>query len=79
MNDLVWSLLPAFPWEGPPLPRFLRVYWLWTVPQPRRLEEFISGSFELRQGRNTGEEEIEILRGMNGNIEKLVKRRLPGG
>ncbi|MFA5186392.1 MAG: hypothetical protein WC551_07955 [Patescibacteria group bacterium] len=78
MNELAWSLLPAFPWEGPPLPRFLRVFWLWAVPQPRKLEEFISGSFELRKSRDAGEE-IEIFRGMNGNIEKLVKRRLPSG
>jgi hypothetical protein len=26
MNNL-FDLLPMFPWEGPPLPRFLSIYW----------------------------------------------------
>lgn len=37
------DLLPMFPWEGPPLPRFLRIVWPWlqggggflpSLPQP---------------------------------------------
>lgn len=23
----IFDLLPAFPWEGPPLPRFLQIFW----------------------------------------------------
>jgi len=38
MNDL-YGLLPMYPWEGPPLPRFLGVTWA----------SLTSGSFKLEQ------------------------------
>jgi hypothetical protein len=25
----IWDYLPAFPWEGPPLPRIMAVNWPW--------------------------------------------------
>lgn len=26
----IWDWLPAFPWEGPPFPRFLNLTWPWA-------------------------------------------------
>lgn len=28
----IFDILPAFPWEGPPLPRFMKVVWPWAQP-----------------------------------------------
>ncbi len=46
MPSTLADWLPMFPWEGPPLPRFLGIYWPWqegaeegflSLPTPRAM------------------------------------------
>lgn len=38
----IFDFLPAFPWEGPPLPRFLAIPWPWASQQSLNLPKLPS-------------------------------------
>lgn len=41
----IWDWLPAFPWEGPPFPRFLGFYWPWTQSSSSTSTSPLAGLF----------------------------------
>jgi len=50
----IWDYLPCFPWEGPPLPRMMKIVWPWanTASAPsatNTLNSFFNGG----RGQNT--------------------------
>jgi len=62
------GLLPMLPWEGPPLPRFLGLFWPWTE----------SGGQDSAAETSAGvlyqnSEEIEIVRDAEGYIQKVIR------
>lgn len=79
------DLLPAFPWEGPPLPRFLNIPWPWLqgggeglslLPLPNLL------SFPNIDGAETIYENEELIewtdwrgRERKARITRKVRRR----
>lgn len=66
MNGLsLEEFLPMPPWEGPPLPRFLRIFWPWSESE--------SASQDLGEVLYQNSEELEIVRGANGLIEKVIR------
>lgn len=79
------SLLPPPPWLGPPLPRFLQIYWPWVQAQdgsPQKVDDYLTGHFEFHRGREIAEpseEEVEVIRDETGAIKKVIKRRSPAG
>jgi len=88
MNNLA-DLLPMLPWEGPPLPRFLGIYWpqlqqpagLLSAPSPRYItdiEEEPKTALVPRQApvaTYANEESWEISWNEDGLPEKIVVHR----
>ena len=74
------SWLPCPPWLGPPLPRFLQIYWPWAqiAQGPGKVDSYFTGNFEFHSGRESTqpmEEELELVRDESGALKKLIKRR----
>jgi len=82
------SLLPMLPWEGPPLPRFLGIYWpqqqssgFLALPGPPRLFRGIEeGERSMFQGSTSlatyhNEESWEIEWSSEGLPTKIVVHR----
>jgi len=50
------------------------------VSAPFKVEDFFRGTFEFTNGREVsgGRDETELIRDLEGNILKVIKRRVPG-
>ena len=51
-------LFPMFPWEGPPLPRLLKIYWPWVIERSR--VDFFRGRFDFVSGTQFQETELDL-------------------
>lgn len=66
----IFDLLPAFPWEGPPLPRFLQIFWAgllgnFQLPQLTELPDLPSIGVGSYQNEETWDIEWEERPGSN--------------
>lgn len=81
----IWDWLPAFPWEGPPLPRFLQVFWPWIseankagmlslLPPPfLKLPKVCTSGPTSPEVLYQNAEELEVVRDANGSISKVIR------
>lgn len=80
LGQVLLSLLPMLPWEGPPLPQALGIRWPWVGlkgPEPEKVQDFFRGSFDFTRGREItpNQEETEIVRDPGGSIVRLIRRK----
>lgn len=81
----VWDWLPAFPWEGPPLPRFMGIPWPWLQETGERSSQFadfattrlpelpISAPEPKPAVLYENVERLEIIRAEDGSIKEVIR------